>query len=208
MCSNFGSKKIGRIIVFGGTFNPIHKGHVSIVLNAVNKLKAHKAIIVPTNISPHKAIVNGASAEHRINMCRVATMEYGKIEVSDIEIERQGKSYTVDTLKALREKYKHEEIFFLMGEDMAGTFSNWKSPDEICKLCKICIVRRGNNKRTNIYRYARQIFCMGGEASIIDIPSIDISSTLVRERLLNNIDVSDLLPCKVLKYIKENGLYI
>lgn len=198
-----------KLVILGGTFDPIHNGHISIILDTIKILRADKGIIAPVNVPPHKSLLsNSASPEDRIEMCRLAVSDYSNIEVSDAEIKREGISYTVDTLKFFKEKYKNYNLYFLIGEDMAKTFKTWKEPEEICRLCKLCIFPRNGDKRGEIKKYKNQISSIGGSTEIINADLINISSTMIRERLFQNYGVYNLIPNKVLNYIKEKKLYI
>ena len=114
-------KQQKRIAMFGGTFNPIHNAHINLALAFIKKLKLDKLLLIPTGVPPHKTDLDIIYGEHRLNMCRLAVQDYKKIEVSDIEVKRGGKSYTADTLRQLKEIYPDSEFFVIMGADMYMT---------------------------------------------------------------------------------------
>lgn len=192
-----------RIGIYGGTFNPIHNGHVNILKGFHNKLNLDKIIIIPTANPPHKKSPNLATAKHRIKMCELALTDLCYCEISDMEIKRQGKSYTIDTLIELKKSYDDDEIFLLMGEDMFLTIDKWLRFQEIFNLCTICTAPRSVDNFKKIEKFAKFIkkdynnFCY----KIIDVEYLKASSTEIRNGDYNTLD-----NC-VLDYIKENNLY-
>ena len=186
-----------RIGIFGGSFNPIHNAHVSIVNYVLNKMKLDKIIIVPVGIPSHKDI-KMASSNIRIKMCQEAFKNNEKILVSDIEIKSQNINYTIDTLKKLISLYGVENEFYeIIGEDSANNLKSWKNYEEILELSKIIVFKRFNY--SYILPYRNMIY--------LNTPLFNISSTLIREKIKSGEDVSSLLPNSVLKIIQENNLY-
>lgn len=189
-----------RIGIFGGTFNPVHTGHVKLAENFKSELKLDKLLIIPTAVPPHKQAENIASAEDRIRMCALAFENIG--EVSDVEISRGGRSYTVETLEELKKIYKDDELFFLVGSDMLLCFKKWYRYSDILSMCTLCATDRDSEQTcrdADKELFDKIIFC--------DFPKTVVSSTEVREKLERKEDVSALLPEKVEKYIREKGLY-
>ena len=130
-----------KIAVYGGTFNPIHNGHIHLIEKFKKLIGFDKVVLIPTNLPPHKEALELASAEDRLQMCRLAARDAG-FEVSDIEIRRRGRSYTVDTLESLKESDPDAEFYLVMGEDMFLTLLSWRRPDDILKLSTICAAPR------------------------------------------------------------------
>ena len=130
-----------KIGVFGGTFNPIHNGHISLLHKMKQEMELDKVLLVPTFMPPHKSGDEVVSALHRLEMCRLAVQELDWVQVSDIEVMRGGTSYTVDTLRAISKTHPNDELFLLMGSDMFFSFEQWKSPNEIASLARIEIGR-------------------------------------------------------------------
>jgi nicotinate-nucleotide adenylyltransferase len=130
MCNNISMKRIG---VLGGTFNPVHSEHVALAKSAVKELELDKLLVMPTYISPHKN-TTPASSQDRLNMLKLAFLGQDKIEVSDYEIKRQGKSYTYLTVEYLKEQ-EDCELFFIVGGDMLTDFKTWKYPERILNAC-------------------------------------------------------------------------
>lgn len=189
-----------RIGIFGGTFNPVHIGHVRLAENFKRELKLDKLIIIPTAVPPHKEAENIASGEDRLEMCSLAFENIG--EVSDIEIARGGRSYTVLTLESLKEIYKDDEFFFLVGSDMLLCFRKWYRYEDILSMCTLCATDRDNAEScrdAGSELFDKIIFC--------DFPKTVVSSSEVREKLGKKEDISLLVPEKVEKYIREKGLY-
>lgn len=189
-----------KIGLFGGTFNPVHTGHVKLVENFKEKLGLDKVLVIPTAQPPHKEAKELVSAEDRINMCKMA---FGSLaEVSDIEISRGGKSYTVLTLEELKKIYKDDELYFLVGSDMLLSFKRWYRWEDILSMCTLCATDRNNEescKETDPDFFEKIIFC--------DFEKTVVSSSEVREKFERKEDVAHLIPEKVLNYIKEKGLY-
>lgn len=190
-----------KIGLFGGTFNPVHKGHVNLVKNFKDKLSLDKVLVIPTAVPPHKQAESLVSAEDRLCMCRLAFD--GIAEVSDVEIARGGRSYTVETLEELKKIYKDDDDFyFLVGSDMLLSFRRWYRWEDILTMCTLCATDRDNEKTCRDADedfFSKIIFC--------DFPKTVVSSSEVREKLVSRKDVSDLVPEEVEKYIREKGLY-
>ena len=161
-------KQPKKIAMFGGSFNPIHNAHINLATAFIKKLKLDKLLLIPTAEPPHKSDSEMVSAEHRLNMCRLASEDIKKIEVSDIEIKREGKSYTVDTLKQLREMYPESELYLITGADMFMTLDEWKNPEEIFSLAAICTVPRNDDDIKNLEEKEKKYREMGAQTVILD----------------------------------------
>lgn len=196
-----------KIGIFGGTFNPVHKAHINLAKRFCDAMKLDKLILIPTFIPPHKSAENLADAQHRLEMCRIASRELDRIEVSDFEILGEGRSYTCMTLNYLHEKYPDSELFLLMGADMFLTVQEWKNPSELFKLSTICAAARERNERTVLEAHAQKLEMLGARCVVLDIEPIPLSSTGIRGALAHGEDVSELLDAGVLEYIKRNGIY-
>ena len=189
-----------KIGLFGGTFNPVHNGHINLVKNFKDKLSLDKVLVIPTAVPPHKQAESLVSSEDRLNMCRLA---FGSLaEVSDVEIERGGRSYTVETLEELKKIYKDDDLYFLVGSDMLLSFKRWYRWEDILTMCTLCATDRDNEETCRDADedfFSKIIFC--------DFSKTVVSSSEVREKLSEDKDVSDLVPEEVVKYIREKGLY-
>jgi len=186
-----------RIGILGGTFNPIHKGHLKLAEGARRRLKLDKVIFVPANIPPHKKSSCILSAKERFRMVQLAIKAKLYFDISDYEIREGGTSYSVKTLGAFRRKFgKAAEIFFLTGSDSLSQLNTWKDIDRIAELANLVIVSRPGYKLDK---------ALGLETVIIPTP--DISSSIIRQRIKKGMDVKKFLPIQVYSYIEEKGFY-
>ncbi len=200
---------IKDLAVFGGTFNPIHKAHIYIIEQFLIKYKVDKFLIIPTGIPPHKNYTAQVSNEDRLNMCNLAVKHIPQVQVSDIEIKRQGKSYTYETLQELKKVYKKANIYFLMGADMFKSFNSWKNPEEILALASICVIPRDNDEQKTLLYYKNEISSLYStvDIDILNIDVCNISSTQVRKCIKEDKYIGDIVSNDVFNYIIENSLY-
>lgn len=201
-------KQPRRIAMFGGSFNPIHNAHTSIASAFIKKLKLDKLIFIPTAIPPHKSSEDMIEAEHRLAMCRLAAENIKKADVSDMEIMRQGKSYTVDTLRQLKELYPNSELYLITGADMFLTLQEWKAPQEIFSLASVCTVPRDDADYERLKAHEIKLNEMGAKTVVLEIKRMDISSTEIRSRVFNDKDISKLVDEEVESYIYANYLFM
>lgn len=200
---------VTRIGLYGGTFAPIHNGHVNAARAFMDQMQLDYLFVVPTFIPPHKQIDKSDDPIHRLKMCELAFAGESGVIISDMEIERGGVSYTVDTLRELSRP--NRRLFLLCGTDMALTLDEWKDPEEIFRLCYPTYVRRENDKLIEnkiIEKNARYYAKYGKVVRRIMTDAIELSSTEIRERVKKGKDISDLVPKKVAEYIAENKLYL
>ncbi len=185
--------------IFGGTFDPIHTGHL-ITAQAVRELRGlDKIIFIPAFISPHKTEIPTLSPEHRFAMVKLAIKNIPYFDFSDLEINTATISYTIETLRVLKEKYNKIEL--IIGYDNILKFSSWKEPDEILKLAKIIVLNRKlTQEPINKDRFYNS-------ALFVDTPTIEISSSEIRERVTKNLPLNFLVPEEVQKYIYHFNLY-
>ncbi len=194
-----------RIGIYGGAFNPVHKGHVKLAEEVKTKANLDRIIIMPSGVSPHKSSDTLISSEHRMKMCELA-FEGEDYIISDLEIKRQGKSYTVDTVTELKKIYPDDELYLIMGSDMLLCFHKWYRYEDILSAVTICATtRQGDISTCELKKYSREV--LGKETLIIDFEPFECSSTEVRNELLSGGDIACAVPEKVLGYIKENALY-
>ncbi|MDR2345336.1 MAG: nicotinate (nicotinamide) nucleotide adenylyltransferase [Planctomycetaceae bacterium] len=216
-----------RYGIYGGAFDPIHRGHLLLAEHCLHEINLDRVIFVPTGISPHRISKNSytADAQDRYNMVSLAISGYKEFEVSRFEIDRETTSYTVDTLRYFHSKFSNDnndnnnteiikcnycnekycdiisfpvELFLIMGSDMFCDLPNWYEFDEIIKLAvPLVALRRGSQLPKTGIRYIS-----------ISMPIIDISSTRIRSMLINNILPDNFLPDEVLNYIKVHKLYL
>lgn len=185
-------KKIG---ILGGTFDPPHMGHLIIAETVRTTLNLDEVWFIPTNEPPHKNYAS-STGQDRLKMIKLAIEDNEYFRVNDIEMKRLGKSFTFDTMNILMNEYKNEEFFFIIGADMVEYLPNWSRIDELVHLVKFVGVQREGYELNSPYPIIK-----------VDIPLIDISSTLIRTKLCADVSVKYLIPESVDAYIKENQLY-
>ena len=196
-----------KIAMFGGTFDPIHNGHIGTALYFQKALSLDKIIFIPTNLPPHKEIKSNTPAEIRMEMCSIAVRDYPFFEVSNLEINRNGCSYTVDTLEALKDIYQTAEFYLIVGADMFLTITDWKKSDRIFELATICAVPRNGNNYSVLDQHASELQKQGVKSVVADVPLVRVSSTMIREKVKNDENISAFVPQTIQEYIIKNNLY-
>ena len=177
-----------KIGIYGGTFDPIHRGHITAAQAAAQQLGLDLLLLIPASIPPHKALPEGgADAAQRLEMATLATAELScPAQVLDVEVRRQGKSYTADTLRTLRRQYPEDELWLLMGTDMFLSLQDWHEPQEILRLVRVAAFSRTGDPEQQ--RFARQKAYLeetfGAQVTVVENPHVvDISSTRLRQLL-------------------------
>ena len=197
-----------RIGIYGGTFNPPHIGHIQAAKQAVTALGLTRLLIIPDRIAPHKAMpVNSPTPQQRLDMLRISTADCAKIEVSDIELKREGVSYTYETVLQLKEQYPDAELVLLMGTDMFLSFHTWKHPEIILKNAALGVFYRGEKgEKAAIEAKKAEMKRQGAKIKLVKNEVINISSTQMRRLLA--FQCPDAFLCDgVGEYIRKNGLY-
>ncbi|MBP3436581.1 MAG: nicotinate (nicotinamide) nucleotide adenylyltransferase [Clostridia bacterium] len=198
-------RKIG---IYGGTFSPPHLGHIHAAKAFLEAEKLDKLMIIPTCIPPHKIKKDNATDIDRLAMCRLAFSFLDAIEVSDMEMKRGGKSYTSDTLSAL--KSEKNELYFLCGSDMFLTLPDWHEPKTVFSLATIvCLTREKSKEVWASLEKAKEAYIREYQAKIhlLTIEAKEVSSSEIRQRCQNGEQYSDLVPSSVADYIEEKRLY-
>lgn len=191
-----------RIAIYGGSFNPMHIGHEKIVDYVLNNLNMDKIIIIPVGIPSHREN-NLEQSDTRLKICKEIFKGNKKIEVSDIEIKSEGKSYTYDTLLKLIDLYgENNEFFEIIGEDSLKSLKTWKNYEELLKICKFIVFRRKDDKNIQI----DEEFLNNKNIIILENEYYDISSTEIRNMVKNNEDISTFVNKKVKKLIEKEYL--
>lgn len=191
-----------RIAIYGGSFNPMHIGHEKIVDYVLNNLNMDKIIIIPVGIPSHREN-NLEQSDTRLKICKEIFKGNKKIEVSDIEIKSEGKSYTYDTLLKLMDLYgENNEFFEIIGEDSLKSLKTWKNYEELLKICKFIVFRRKDDKNIQI----DEEFLNNENIIILENEYYDISSTEIRNMVKNNEDISAFVNKKVKKLIEKEYL--
>ncbi len=195
------------LAVFGGTFNPIHIGHEEMI-GAICELSfIDKVLIMPSKIPPHKSVDFLAKDADRVNMCRIAIEAYKKAEICEIELNRTGKSYTVETLKELGTLYPDYELYLVIGGDMLTSFNTWRSYKEILNVASLLVFKRAGEDEAAFNESLEKLTNDGGNITLIDKKITEVSSTEIRRALLSNNSAEHLLSKKVFDYIKNNNVY-
>lgn len=196
------------IALFGGTFNPVHNGHIKLIERIDEIYDFDKIIVMPTKIPPHKVCKDLANEDDRLNMCKLAFSKYNKILVSDYEIKNTQKSFTYLTIEHLKQSYSDCHIYLIIGSDMFLSFEHWKNFKYILKNVTIITLARENNEYKKMIEYKKILSGFGGNFDVIDVDPYVVSSTQVRNAIKHNEDYSCYLPSEVVKYICKNELYI
>ena len=195
---------MGNIGIFGGTFNPVHKGHFNLLKTVMNHIDFNKILILPDRIPPHKQALDLVSGEDRYNMCKLAFSDIKNAEVCDWELKQTGKSYSVLTLRHFKEIYPNDKLYFIMGSDMLLCFHQWYCYEEILKLATlVCISREDDCTENHLEEYAESLRCKGGEIVVVKEKPFVISSSQIRDKLKNHSDCSCYLNENVVKYIMK-----
>lgn len=194
-------------VIFGGTFNPIHLGHIEIINSVLELPFTEKVIVMPTAIPPHKVCANLACDADRYEMCRLATEDIPNTSVSDLELIRGGKSYTYDTLKRIKNDNPDIKLSFVCGADMIVTFKEWYRYTDILKMADIIAVRRVGTDNTRFDNAVSDLITSGGVIHVLKGQITDISSTQIKEHINDREYLLKFLPEKVYGYIIENNLY-
>ncbi|MFQ5861855.1 MAG: nicotinate-nucleotide adenylyltransferase [Candidatus Brocadiales bacterium] len=200
-----------RIGILGGTFNPIHIGHLVIAEEVYYRHGLSKVLFIPTGQPPHKSTDDLAEARHRYEMVNLAIRGNDHFEASDVEIARGGKSYTVDTIGVILERYgKNSDPHLIIGMDTIYELPSWKDITRLSTLCRIVVVNRPGSTLNDL----SQLIPILGEKKVqemkrvqVEIPPIGISSTEIRSRLRNGLQIRYLVPREVELYINRHGLY-
>jgi len=200
-----------NIILFGGSFDPIHNGHLAVASYAFDHLGADRLIFIQARRSPHKTDLPTADGAARLAMIRRAIAGREGFDVSDCELKRAAPSYTLDTVFQFRDQTcGAAEIFWLVGADVIGDLAQWYRVEELLGQCRLCIMYRGGLPRPDL---TQLIFAFGAERvrqlekDMLPTPLIDVSSTDVRSRLAAGKPVEALVPASVQDYIRQNALY-
>ena len=197
---------MARVGILGGTFNPPHIGHLVCAQEAHAQLGLDVVVFMPVHTPPHKELDADPGAEHRVELCRLATAKDGRLAVSRLEVDRPGPSFTVDTLTLLHERSPEDRLIFIVGGDMARSLPRWREPERVLELAALGAAERAGAGREEIARTLREV--PGGERVLFfDMPRLDVSSSMVRSRVAAGLPIRYLVPDDVANYIGAQGLY-
>lgn len=190
--------KLNKIGILGGTFDPVHYGHLETAKSLMKIRNLSKIIFVPCNISPHKTGIASSPPEHRLKMLELALANYTGFEYSGYEINKGDISFTLDTLRHFKKLYNNIEL--IIGFDNIIKFDDWKQPDEIFRLAEVVVMKRKTDTTVAAHKYFRM-------ATFVETPRVDISSTEIRNRIAGGKSIEGLVTPEVEKYIFENKLF-
>ena len=196
-----------KTAIFGGSFNPVHNGHLKLLENAQREFSFDRIIIIPTNIPPHKTDAEFVSDYDRLAMCSYAFDEFERAVVSDYEIRKGGVSYSYDTISYLKGKYPDDKLYFIMGSDMLLTFDKWYRYEDILPMTAIVCEAREDGKYELLIRKAEKLNSLGGEVYIMKNEPFVVSSSEIREKIRKGEEYSCYLPEGVVEYINGKKLY-
>jgi nicotinate-nucleotide adenylyltransferase len=201
--SSPGSAAIG---VLGSAFNPPHLGHLALAQEALWQLGLDEVVLVPTGQAPHKRIADDPGREVRMEMTRLAAADDSRFSVSALEVEREGPSYTYETLEALAEERGETELVFVMGADAAVGLESWRNPERVVELASLAVARRAGVSEADVAETMRSLGCEG-RATMLEMPQFGVSSSAARERAKQGRPLRYLVPNAVARLIEERGLY-
>lgn len=196
-----------RIGIFGGTFNPVHNGHVHLAENYIQALNLDELLVVPTQQPPHKETLDLAPAKARYKMCKMAFKKVKHAAVIDLELKRGGKSYTIDTVNEVIKTAPSASLYLLVGSDMFFSFLQWKDWQKLLSSTILCTSARNLGEYDKMVQMGKELNQYGNSPIIFDFPVLSISSTEVRERIRIGQNCSDLLNSKVYSYILAHKMY-
>jgi len=195
-----------KLGILGGTFNPPHIGHLVCAQEAHDQLGLDRVVLMPAGQPPHKQVEADPGAEARYALCRAAIAGDERFDVSRLELERPGQSFTVDTLKALHDQSPQDDLTFIVGGDMARSLPTWREPEAVLELATLAVAERAADEREAI---AAAVAPLSGSEHVrfLDMPRVDVSSSLVRERVATGRPIRYLVPDAVAGAIAKNGWY-
>jgi len=190
--------------MYGGTFNPPHMGHLAAAESCIKRLRLDRLLLMPAGEPPHKQIAPASpTPAQRLEMVRLAAQLVPGAEASDMELKREGKSYTVDTIRQLRQMHPEDDLWLVMGTDMLRSFESWRDPQGILACCRLAALPRMPGELEEVRRLARGLRRrLGAHIDIVRHDPIPVSSTMLRQG-----EAPDLIPPPVADYIRKQGLY-
>jgi nicotinate-nucleotide adenylyltransferase len=192
--------------VLGSAFNPPHLGHLALAQEALWQLGLDQVVLVPTGYAPHKRIADDPGKEARMEMTQLAAADDERFSVSALEVDREGPSYTYETLEALAEERGDRKLVFVMGADAAVGLGSWRKPERVVELASLAVARRAGVSDADVVETMRSLGCEG-RATMLEMPQFGVSSSAVRERATQGRPLRYLVPDEVAQFIEERGVY-
>ncbi|MET0559965.1 MAG: nicotinate-nucleotide adenylyltransferase [Solirubrobacterales bacterium] len=196
----------GGVGVLGSAFNPPHLGHLALAQEALWQLDLSEVVLVPTGRAPHKRIADDPGRELRMTMTRLAAADDSRFSVSSLEVEREGPSYTYETLEMLAEEKGDTGLVFVMGADAAVGLESWRNPERVVELARIAVARRAGVSEADVVAAMRSLGA-GDRVTMLEMPQFGVSSSAVRERAASGRPLRYLVPEPVARFIEEKDLY-
>ena len=195
-----------RIGILGGSFNPPHLGHLVMAQEALAQLGLDRVVLMPVSLPPHKQLEDDPGPEERFELCRLAVAKDERLAVSRLELDRGGPSYTVDTLRAIREERPDDELVFVVGGDVALGLEEWRDPEAVLELATLAVTEREEIRRAVI---AERVASIRGtdRLAFFTMPRIDVSSSSIRGRVRERRPIRYLVPDEVTRLIGGRGYY-
>jgi len=201
-----GSPSAAGIGVLGSAFNPPHLGHLALAQEALWQLGLAEVVLMPTGEAPHKRIADDPGREQRLAMTRLAAADDSRFSVSTLEVDREGPSYTYETLELLAEERGDSELVFVMGADAAVGLESWRQPQLVTELARLAVARRAGISEAEVAAVLRSLDAEG-RATMLEMPQFGVSSSAVRERAAAGRPLRYLVPESVARFIEEKGIY-
>jgi nicotinate-nucleotide adenylyltransferase len=197
---------LSRVGILGGAFNPPHIGHLVCAQEALARLELDSVLFVPVGEAPHREIEDDPGRDVRVELGEAAVAGDERFGVSRLEVEREGKSYTVDTLRQLAEESPGDEHVLILGGDQASTLPSWREPEEVLRLATVAVTERTGHHREAV---AVQVARLAGSQGIVffDMPRVDVSSSMIRHRVAAGRPIRYFVPDRVGELIADRGLY-
>jgi nicotinate-nucleotide adenylyltransferase len=192
--------------VLGSAFNPPHLGHLALAQEALWQLGLREVVLVPTGQAPHKRIADDPGKEQRLAMTRLAAADDERFSVSSLEVEREGPSYTYETLEELAKERGDSELVFVMGADAAVGLESWREPERVVELARVAVARRSGVADADVAAVLRSLGA-AERATMLEMPQFGVSSSAVRERAAAGRPLRYLVPEPVARFIEEKGIY-
>ena len=196
----------GGIGVLGSAFNPPHLGHLALAQEALWQLGLSEVVLVPTGEAPHKRIADDPGREQRLAMTRLAAADDSRFTVSTLEVDRDGPSYTYETLEMLADERADTELVFVMGADAAVGLESWRAPERVVELARVAVARRSGVSDAEVAAVMRSLGAEG-RATMLEMPQFGVSSSAVRERAAGGRPLRYLVPESVARFIEEKAIY-